>query len=328
MKQLNTVLNTTLSRLEKYTEVKEKYPPKITPCVVIVLLNWNGYQDTLECIESLKKITYSNYKVVVVDNASSGDDIARLNEQIGLTILANNKNLGFPGGCNVGMQYAMGYGADYIVLLNNDTIVAPDFLAELVKTAESDKNIGIVGSTTYYYYQQNKIQYNGGKINWWLGINNSYLCNEIDNRQYFKPIERDYVPATSCLIKREVIEKVGYLDESYFFAIEEFDYCTRVKRAGYKVVYQPFSMIWHKWNASGKKVSKYPETEKLIRQKVGVRAYKLWWKLYKTYSPKVWFAIPFLLQVSFVGPLVVLMFKGEWSMIFKGITNRLGMKGE
>jgi GT2 family glycosyltransferase len=222
----------------------------------------------------------------------------------------------------------MSNNADYIVLLNNDTIVAPDFLTELVNTAELNNSIGIVGSTTYYYYQHNKIQYNGGKINWWLGINNTYLCNEIDKGQYDIMIERDYVPATSCLIKREVIEKVGYLDESYFFAIEEFDYCTRVKQAGYKVIYQPLSMIWHKWMASGKKISKYPETERLIKEKVGIRAYKLWWRLYKTYSPRVWFVVPFLLQISFIGPLIVLMFKGEWGMIFKGIASRIGIKGE
>jgi GT2 family glycosyltransferase len=135
------------------------------------------------------------------------------------------------------------------------------------------------------------------------------------------------VPATSCLIKREVVDKVGYLDESYFFAIEEFDYCTRVKKVGYKVVYQSKSKIYHKWNASGKKVSKHPETEKLIKDKVGIRAYKLWWRLYKTYSPRVWFVVPFLLQVCFIGPLVVLMYKGEWGMIFKGITDRIKIKG-
>ena len=298
------------------------------PRVEIVLLNWNGYEDTVECVESLKKITYKNWGMIIVDNASSGIDTKMLIQVRNAHLIINDKNLGFPGGCNVGMRYAMKKGADYIMLLNNDTIVAPDFLSKLVTTAEACKGVGIVASAIYYNKEPKKLQYIGGKINWLLGINNTYLCDEIDAGQYRQTIEQDYVPGTSCIIKREVIEKVGYLDEKYFFAIEEFDYCTRIKRAGYKVVLQPASMIWHKWQASGKKLPRYPETQKIIRQKAGFRAYKLWWRLYKSYSPPVLFVIPFLLQVLYVGPLITLMLRGKWKAIWNTVLFKVHLREE
>ena len=138
-----------------------------TPHVSIIILNWNGYIDTIDCIESLKKITYPNHRIIVVDNASSGDDVRILKDKYDdyINIVANDKNYGFPEGCNFGIRHAFEKGTDYILLLNNDTIVDPEFLTILVQTAEADKLIGVVGSAVYYYYYPNKIQYIGGKIN-------------------------------------------------------------------------------------------------------------------------------------------------------------------
>jgi GT2 family glycosyltransferase len=212
--------------------------------------------------------------------------------------------------------------ADYVMLLNNDTLVDGEFLQTLVDVAEADSKIGIVGSLIYYYDKPDKIQYAGGKINWWLGINATYLCDDIDKGQYDKVIDRDYVCYASCLIKKDVVEKIGYLDEYYFFAIEEFDYCTRAKRAGYKTVLQPDSKVWHKWATSYNKMKDYPETKKLIEQKRGWRSYKLWWRLYKTYSPPIWFIIPFLLQLIPGGYTMTLVLKGRWLDIYKGIRYR------
>jgi GT2 family glycosyltransferase len=294
------------------------------PRVAVILLNWNGYIDTIDCIESLKKVMYPNFEIIVVDNASSGDDVKILTGKYGdyIHVIANDRNWGFPEGCNIGMRCAVEKGADYIMLLNNDVVVDSRFMSTLVETAESDKSIGMVASKIYYYYFPNRIQYIGGKINWLLGINGTYINDQEDHGQYEKPIEQDYVPATSCIVSREVIDKVGYLDPVYFFAIEEFDYCTRIKRAGFRVILQPASKIWHKWQASGAKLSKYPETQSLINKKVGAGAYKLWYRLYKNYSPPVLFLIPFLLQVTLIGPFLVLLSRGQWKSIWQGFRNR------
>ncbi len=299
-----------------------------SPSVAVIMLNWNGCADTIECIESLKKITYPNFFIVIVDNASSGNDVQQLKDKYGsyVDILAQDRNWGFPEGCNIGMRHAMQKGADYLLLLNNDTIVAPEFMTELVKTAESDEKVGVVGSKVYYYYYPNRIQYLGGRINWILGINGTYIKDEEDHGQYDKPLAQDYVPATSCIFKRSVAEKIGYLDPFYFWAIEEFDYCTRAIRAGFKVIYQPKSKIWHKWQASGVKLSEYPETQAMINKMVGAGAYKLWWQLYKTYSPPVLFLVPFLLQVSLIGPFCVLFFKGQWRVMLRGLVSRFQIR--
>lgn len=295
------------------------------PKVSIIILNWNGYTDTIDCIESLKKVTYPNCDIVVVDNASSGDDVQLLKDKYGdsIKVIANDKNYGFPEGCNIGMRYAVDKGTDYLMLLNNDVVVDPEFLTALVKTAEAESSIGIVGSKVYYYYYPNKIQYIGGRINWLLGINFTHAKDEEDHGQYNKVLEQDYVPGTSCIFKKSVVDRIGYMDPYYFFAIEEFDYCTRAKRAGFRVVYQPESKVWHKWQASGAKLPKYPETQRLINKKAGAGSYKLWYRLYKTYSPPIVFIVPFLLQVTLIGPFLVLVWRRQWRTIYQGLKKRL-----
>ena len=143
------------------------------PRVGIIILNWNGIADTVECLESVKKITYPKYDVVLVDNGSTGDDAEVLKEKYGdyIHLLCNSENLGFAGGVDVGLRYAMGtIHPAYFLLLNNDTVVAPDFLDELVKVAESDETIGIVGPRIYYYDyrgENNILWFAGGKILVW-----------------------------------------------------------------------------------------------------------------------------------------------------------------
>jgi GT2 family glycosyltransferase len=273
----------------------------------------------------LKRITYPDYEIIVVDNASSGEDVIILTEKhhSSIHLIANQQNYGFPGGCNIGMRYAMQQGTDYLLLLNNDTVMDEMFLDELVKVAESDPAIGIVGSKIYHYYFPNKIQYIGGRINWLFGINGTYVKDEDDHGQYDALTEQDYVPATSCIIKKAVVDKIGYMDPFYFFAIEEFDYCTRAKRAGFKIIYAPRSKVWHKWMASASKLPQFPETQKLILHKVGKGGNKLWYRLYKTYSPPLLFIIPYILQTTLIGYLFVLVYRREWQTIYRGLQRRL-----
>jgi len=212
------------------------------PKVSIIVLNWNGLSDTIECLESLRKITYTNYGVIVVDNGSDGDDARILSEKYAdyAHIIVNDKNYGYTGGNNIGMQYSRSHWQpDYHLILNNDTVVAPDFLNGMVETAESDADIGIVGPAIYNYDFPERIIYGGGKLNMWTG-KAGHIAPHDESRDV------DCVSGCCLLIKDTVAQKVGVLDESYFCYWDDIDYCVRVREAGFRVVYCSPSKIWHK----------------------------------------------------------------------------------
>lgn len=219
------------------------------PRVYIIILNWNGLKDTVECLESLRKITYSNYEVIVVDNGSKGNDAQALDEKFGdyVRLIRNDRNYGYAGGNNIAIRYVVDDSApDYFLILNNDTIVAPDFLDQMIKVAESDASIGILGPKVYYYNFPNRLQSTGARINMRTGQTSLIGVKQIDNGQYDTQQEVDYVSGCCLLVRKELIQKVGLFDESYFCYWDETDYCARVREAGYKIVYIPESKIWHK----------------------------------------------------------------------------------
>jgi len=219
------------------------------PKVSIIILNWNGLKDTIECLESLKKITYPNYKVIVVDNASSGDDVKVLREKFGdyIHIIQNDKNYGYTGGNNIGIRHSLASSQpDYFLILNPDTVVNPDFLSRMTEAAQKDALIGIAGPKVYYYEKPNCIQSAGAKINMWTGRASHIGINKLDTGQYNYLQEVDFVSGCCILIKADAISNVGLFDESFFCYWEEVDYCIRAKRTGYKVMHVPEAKIWHK----------------------------------------------------------------------------------
>lgn len=231
------------------------------PKVSIIILNYNGLTDTIECLESLKKITYPNYDTIVVDNDSAGDDVKVLREKYGnyLHIVENDKNYGFAGGNNIGMRYALtNSNPDYLLLLNNDTIVDPEFVTEMVKVTESDPAIGAAVAKIYLYHKPNRFEAVGSKINMWRGQCFRIGWMRKDTEQYEKLRELDAAAANSLLITKGVIQNVGFFDESYFIYLDDADYCVRVRRAGYKIVYVPKAKIWHKVGASARRVTGLP----------------------------------------------------------------------
>ena len=220
-----------------------------SPKVSIIILNWNGLKDTIECLESLKKITYPNYEVVVVDNGSAGDDVKILREKFGnyIHIIENDKNYGYTGGNNIGMRFCLANSQpDYLLILNNDIVGDPGFLTELIKVAQAEPSIVIVGPKVYYYDFPNRIQSAGCRINMWSGQVSLIGTKQIDDGQYNELREVDYVHGCCLLIKRDVISRIGLFDESYFCYWDETDYCTRAREAGYKLVYVPEAKVWHK----------------------------------------------------------------------------------
>jgi GT2 family glycosyltransferase len=217
------------------------------PFVYIILINYNGYKDTIACVDSLKKIMYDTYKIIIVDNASSNDSLKILKETINDCIIIESKeNLGFAGGNNLGIKYALHHNCDYIMLLNNDTLVKTDFLDNMLNSFSKDKKVGLVGCKIMYYPEKNIIWYGGGYIDWFKFIGAHYGMRQIDNGQYDTEKEINFMTGCCMLIKREVFEKVGLLSEDYFMYFEDVDFCVKVKNSAYKILYNPKAVIYHK----------------------------------------------------------------------------------
>jgi GT2 family glycosyltransferase len=268
--------------------------------VGIIILNWNNWKDTIECLESLYQTEYPCFDVIVVDNASEDGSIERIEEYCNerifpkskffeyssnnkpviirkltkkesetgtkvdeqedklasnrrLTIISNEKNWGFAEGCNTGIRFAMRNGAAYVMLLNNDTVLAADSLCELVELVETDPAYGFVGPKVYYYDYDGRVDviYSvGGRLIIRKGAARQIGIGQIDHGQFDEPIELDFVVGSCLLTRAEVIKAIGLLDSAYYAYWEDTDWCIRGRKAGYKAVFAPKSKIWHKVAAS------------------------------------------------------------------------------
>jgi GT2 family glycosyltransferase len=221
------------------------------PHVAVIVLNWNRRQDTLECLQSLRGLTYPHYELIVVDNGSTDGSVQAIREAFpAICLLANPENLGFAEGNNVGMRHVLSGEADYVFLLNNDTVVAPALLDELVATAQADPRVGVVGPKIYYYDRRDTLWYAGAREQWLRRLPATVGLDEIDRGQYDQVRETACVYGTAMLIRRQVLEEVGLLDERFFCYHEDADFCMRVRGAGYRCVYNPRGLVWHKVSAS------------------------------------------------------------------------------
>lgn len=225
--------------------------------VMIIVLNWNGLADTLACLESLAGLDYPAYGVVVVDNGSTDDSVAAVRASYPqVTVIETRENLGYVGGNNVGLEYAKASGADYALLLNNDTEVAPDFLRLLVEAAEANPATGIVGPTIYYFDRPNVIWSAGGAIDWRQGRTRMIGLNETDRGQFghtTRPV--DFVTGCALLIKMPLVEQMGLLDPRFFAYYEETEWCVRAARAGFTVLHVPQAKVWHKISPDAREAS-------------------------------------------------------------------------
>ncbi|MCD1294180.1 glycosyltransferase family 2 protein [Methanocella sp. CWC-04] len=225
----------------------------MAPHVSIILLNWNGKDDTVECLRSLSHITFPDHEIILVDNASTDGSQDYFAEKYpDIVKIFNDENLGFAEGNNVGIRYALKKGTDYVLLLNNDTVVEPDFLSGLVSVAESDSKIGIAGPKICFYSHPGKIWAAGGKNNMFTGsiIN----LGELDPEEIYKGTKKvDFVSGCALLIKAEVIEKIGLLTTDYFLYFEDADWNVRAQKEGYLSVVNCDAKILHKSGISVKK---------------------------------------------------------------------------
>lgn len=225
--------------------LEENASVDMNPTIFIIILNWNGLKDTLECLESVYKLDYPDYKVLVVDNGSTDESVKVIREVYPeVTLIENKENLGYSGGNNIGMRYALENKAEYVWLLNNDAVVEPDSLSKLISAAEGSTEIGLASPCIYYYDEPDKIQFCGSIIDW---KKKKFLHLKDQGLSKCNMGMRDMVLwGTALLIKRNVIESIGFLNEEYFSYHEDHEYSTRAIKNGYiNIVVMP-SKVYHK----------------------------------------------------------------------------------
>ena len=217
--------------------------------VAIILVNYNGQQYNEACISSILNSNYNNYEIIVVDNASSDDSINILKEKFNnnIKIIMSDKNLGFSGANNLGIKYALDNEFDYVMLLNNDTVIAENMIKVMI---EASSNNLVVSPKIYYYDNKNVIWSSGGSINWRKGLPIQYGINEIDNNENNKKKSIDFATGCCILIPINIIKKVGSMSEEYFLYYEDTDYCVRIIRNGFEIIYEPKAVMYHKVSAS------------------------------------------------------------------------------
>lgn len=245
------------------------------PRVAVVLLNWNGADDTIDCLESLVQTTYPDLTVIVLDNASTDDSVEQLESWMqthelnsrtvshpelsmqpsqpaavsmsrDLLLITSKVNHGFCKGNNIGMEQGILVGADYLLILNNDTRVAPDFLEPMVEVAESDASVGLVGGIITYCDEPDRIWWAGGKFNRFLDNERLLDRKPLEKLQHREPFETEWVSGCMMLIPSRIFKKLGGYVEEYFIWSEEWDYSLLVSSSGYRLMVAPQSRICHK----------------------------------------------------------------------------------
>lgn len=318
----------------------------MNPKVKIIILNWNGWEDTIECIESLYQIDYPNFDVLIVDNDSNDESISKIHEYLegklnveskfvsynqdnkpikymeysedrynqldtsesveakNLYILKNNENYGFAEGNNIAIKIALRSNPDYIMLLNNDTVVDHDFLNKLVEVGEKDEKIGVVGPVIYYYDYEGRTNVP------------SNICGVVNIKKYpgyydmvdidptVKPgnLECDWVSGAAMMIKNREVP-IKYLNNQLFFGNEDIDLCINLKELGYKIVNVHNARIWHKEGVSRKKRSSAVIKKVKMEIEVNLKFLKLHNKHYNWYLPLYILQVTILYIRVFIGKL-------------------------
>ena len=308
-------------------EVNERLVDEIRespPSIYAVVLTWNQCQDTLDCLASLSQMTYPNCHIVLVDNGSTDDTAAVVSAQYPeVTVLVNPRNLGFTGGTNVGMRYALSEGADYVFLINNDTYVEPNILDELIVYAAMP-GVGIVGPKIYCADDPQRIWTVGtGRHPWTLEMVDKGI-GQLDTGQWEEVLEQDYIVGCAQLFPRSVLEEVGLLDEVFFLYYDDLDLSIRVQQAGYRTLMVPQARMWHKGAASASGDSDSPR----IRY---YRARSSVWFFRKHVRGLRWLAVIPYRMGSALKTVLRLGRRGRWDGIkayFQGLRDGFALTGE
>jgi GT2 family glycosyltransferase len=300
--------------------------------VYIIVINFNGWRDTLECLASLQKMSYSNYKILVVDNASQDDSVEMLRQHYpNLTLISSKKNLGFAGANNLGIKEAQQHQADYVWLLNNDTAVDTYALTALVQKLENDKTVGMCGSNLIYYDKRDFLQARaGGTYHKWIGATfhvceNEKVADSVDATAVEAKL--DYLVGASMLVRASLIQQIGLMPEHYFLYYEDVDWGLRAKAVS-RLGYAPDSWVYHKVGSSiGTTQNQQSQKKRFRSEYYSVRSRLL---LTRTFYP---YALPFVYTSLWLRVLIRLA-RGEWTRVktlihviciltFKGLSQKL-----
>lgn len=231
--------------------------------IFLILINFNNYAMTIECVNSIVQSTYKNYSIVIVDNASSDDSYEKLstfyNEQQMVYVIKASENNGFSAGNNIGIDFAIKHGAEYIMLLNNDTVIDKEMIALL--HAKADKHT-VTLPKMFYYSDPKVIWYAGGKIDYKCGNIKHIGQDRRDSAMYSSELLCSFMTGCCALIHKSVLQSVGLLDESYFMYGEDVDYSIRLKKKGIRILLVPMAKLWHKvgGSSSSNKLNIYYDT--------------------------------------------------------------------
>ncbi len=216
------------------------------PKVAALVLNYDGKDITLQSLESLVGMTYSNFTAVVVDNGSTDGS----HEAVGAAFpdverVRVEENHGPAAGMNEGLRWALERDYDYVLILNNDIEVAPDMLDEMMAVAESDPAVGCVGPKCYYFGDRDRLWSAGGRLRFGESVTKERGMGEIDRGQFERTEEVDYINGCAMLVPRHLIEEVGLWDPIFFLSVEDADWCMRMRRRGYRCMYAHKAVLWH-----------------------------------------------------------------------------------
>lgn len=228
--------------------------------VAIILVNWNGYAMTKDCIVSIMENCSSPYQIVVVDNGSTDGSVEKLRHAFPeLHLIASPENLGFTGGNNLGLEWAMKQGFDYSFLLNNDTFVGPGFLEPLLDYMDAHPQTGAV-QPRICFAPDRKIIWNAGTAYYpWLGITTTKGFNQSDGPKFAESMPLDWITGCAFFIRNQVLKQIGLFDPAFFTYYEDVDLSFRILQAGYALHYIPESHIYHIAGMSGKSIAKGKE---------------------------------------------------------------------
>ena len=226
---------------------------------LIILLNYNNWQDTVECIQSLQKSEVKGANILVIENCSTDNSIEKLkSETPEVKIIIAEKNLGFTGGNNVGIKYAFENKYDYAIALNNDTIVeSPDSIRKLIEEMDNNPDISLSTGRIFYYPEKEKIWYDGGGVINWRGAAFHYNFRKDKNTVLLNDKNRqtDFISGCYMCIRLRDIPVLGYMDENLFIYLDDLEYSVRAAKKNLKLYYVPQSVIYHKERGRGKHYS-------------------------------------------------------------------------
>ena len=222
--------------------------------VAVILVNWNGYEFTRACLDSLRKMDFPDFQVILVDNASQNQEGQRLKKAFPeIDLIENSENLGFAGGNNVGIRHALEKGFTHVMLLNNDTEVEPDFLGEMIRKFNQNPKLGVVQPLILFLHDPKKIWSAGGK--WISAFGRAITLGDrhpiCDYR--FKKSELDWATGCCMLISREALLKTGLLNQQYFAYFEDVEWSLRFREAGFGIALAEKAIIYHEAGAASKK---------------------------------------------------------------------------